>query len=764
MLRIKSIANSAGHSRAKVLAITSIGGGEGKTFITTNLGIELAKDGIKVCIVDAGFGAVNAHFLLNIWPVHTLQHLIKGETQLADILIDSGHGVSILPGDKSILQHAILDPDQQQRLLFAILELKSRFDYLLIDCPSRMSDVAQTLLQLAEAVILVITPESAPVSEVSPLFKLWDQEKLNAPELVVLNKLQRGDDGEERFGRFRAGCCRRIADNLELLAEIKLDENVPISISMGAPLILANPLAPANAGLSVLANRLRQLFAEQESALATATPDVSAGEMAGGSRASKHAAPPAAQPKPEWAVTRLVAALRDETVERSLCISWINQLLRAYWQRFDAFPFDPAKLLYRRLLRESEPNKEIGKVLVSLESLHRKLCGGSLYAFDGMPMQQLLESLPEAEIADLAKRLGSIYRKRFQRELFDGRSALITQIRAPDYSLRQFRDLHQDLLKTFEERFMHPDASAKDAVKELEEGVSGDELHLLMQTWQEMLGDLEPVEADLGIKNQNESPLPLEGAGQLVEPAPVGSSPEVAGQGTQAHPAPLRAGAESRVLRVAAALGGVLLLILAVREYTNSSPPKPAALAVVATPVPQREKAPAPPQSTPAQAAAENAIPVASPVPQRSIADASPAEQPAAVQAATGSAAVASAPEQSPAVEPAPSPPASPEPALDQPASPAPPVAEKIPPATSVTAGDSLSLQVSADCWLEIRDRAGRRLAKELVKGGSTRHYEGRAPFTVLLGNAPAVKLEHNGQPFNLAPYQSHKVARFKLG
>jgi cytoskeleton protein RodZ len=85
---------------------------------------------------------------------------------------------------------------------------------------------------------------------------------------------------------------------------------------------------------------------------------------------------------------------------------------------------------------------------------------------------------------------------------------------------------------------------------------------------------------------------------------------------------------------------------------------------------------------------------------------------------------------------------------------PAPAAAERVVPPTSlrapVTPGGAtaqLDFAFSAASWVEVSDAEGRHLLQGLIEGGSTRALTGTAPFLVVLGNAPAVKLRFNGEP-----------------
>jgi cytoskeleton protein RodZ len=66
----------------------------------------------------------------------------------------------------------------------------------------------------------------------------------------------------------------------------------------------------------------------------------------------------------------------------------------------------------------------------------------------------------------------------------------------------------------------------------------------------------------------------------------------------------------------------------------------------------------------------------------------------------------------------------------------------------STSAGQAeLGVRFSALSWVEISDAEGRRLLEGLYARGSVREVRGTAPLRVVLGNAPAVDLELNGQP-----------------
>lgn len=74
-----------------------------------------------------------------------------------------------------------------------------------------------------------------------------------------------------------------------------------------------------------------------------------------------------------------------------------------------------------------------------------------------------------------------------------------------------------------------------------------------------------------------------------------------------------------------------------------------------------------------------------------------------------------------------------------------------------------LKLFVAHDSYIEITDATGKRFLFRVLPGGTIKEISGKRPFKVVLGNAGAVKLEYNGEPYDFGDYSLGKVARFSL-
>lgn len=87
---------------------------------------------------------------------------------------------------------------------------------------------------------------------------------------------------------------------------------------------------------------------------------------------------------------------------------------------------------------------------------------------------------------------------------------------------------------------------------------------------------------------------------------------------------------------------------------------------------------------------------------------------------------------------------------------------------TAVTETDSevatLSLSFSGSCWTSISDASGKRLVYGVMKAGMEKNVSGTLPFKVILGQADAVKMRLNEQPFDHERFSRGKIARFSIG
>ena len=71
-----------------------------------------------------------------------------------------------------------------------------------------------------------------------------------------------------------------------------------------------------------------------------------------------------------------------------------------------------------------------------------------------------------------------------------------------------------------------------------------------------------------------------------------------------------------------------------------------------------------------------------------------------------------------------------------------------------------LGFTFSGKSWVEVVDSTGKSVMDKTFKGGETEELVGRAPFSVVIGNAEVTRMAYNGKEIDLAPHTRASVAR----
>jgi capsular exopolysaccharide synthesis family protein len=145
----------------KTLMIASPNSGDGKTTLTTNLGIAMAQGGKRVCIVDADLRRPTIQDIFSIKTTLGLTTLLSGRSNLDGTLQKSPvSGLDILPcGPVPANPTEILN---SQQFSDTLEELADRYDIVLLDSPpvQRATD-ARVIAASCDATLIVLTAKAA---------------------------------------------------------------------------------------------------------------------------------------------------------------------------------------------------------------------------------------------------------------------------------------------------------------------------------------------------------------------------------------------------------------------------------------------------------------------------------------------------------------------------------------------------------------------------------------------------------------------------
>jgi len=150
----------------RIIGILSGKGGVGKSFITSNLALAMAKIGAKVGVLDADIGCPS---ILRLYDIED-KHLTNSEKRVMPfekwgIKIVSMAGLSATEDEPIIWRGPILSKIIQQLIVDSTW---GELDVLLIDFPTGTSDSTLTILQQikVDGVLLVTTPQSLATIDV----------------------------------------------------------------------------------------------------------------------------------------------------------------------------------------------------------------------------------------------------------------------------------------------------------------------------------------------------------------------------------------------------------------------------------------------------------------------------------------------------------------------------------------------------------------------------------------------------------------------
>lgn len=182
----------------KVIAMTSFNPGSGKSFVSMNLGMAIALKGKKVLIVDGDMrhGSTSAYMGS---PARGLADYLGGAVSEVDTLIvktPECQNMQVLPiGSIPPNPTELLESPRFGEL---IGELKSRFDYVIIDCPPiEVVADAQIIDKFADRTFFVIRAGLFDRSMLPELDRLYEEKKYRNMSFILNGS--RNDQGSHTY-------------------------------------------------------------------------------------------------------------------------------------------------------------------------------------------------------------------------------------------------------------------------------------------------------------------------------------------------------------------------------------------------------------------------------------------------------------------------------------------------------------------------------------------------------------------------------------
>lgn len=237
----------------QVIAVTGGKGGVGKTSVSVNLATALATTGRRVMLLDGDLGLANVDVFLGLSPRHTMAHVLSGERALEEIVLESPHGVQVVPGASGVAEMANLSAAAHLSLVQAFSSLSSRVDVLIVDTSAGISHSVLQFSQAAQHVLLVVCDEPASMTDAYALAKVLSRNHGVSRFRVLANMVRTPGEGEILFQKLQRVTSKFLDVTLEYLGEIPEDPYLRRAIREQRPVVAAFPASPSTRAFKKLA-------------------------------------------------------------------------------------------------------------------------------------------------------------------------------------------------------------------------------------------------------------------------------------------------------------------------------------------------------------------------------------------------------------------------------------------------------------------------------------------------------------------------------
>ncbi len=212
-------------SKTKFITITSGKGGVGKSTMSANLAHLLSQRGYKVGLFDADMGLANLDVILNVKTGKNILHLLKGEAELKDILVQVDENLLLIPGDSGDGIFRYSDEFILDRFYSQIGQL-DELDYMIIDTGAGIGENVQNFVDAGDYVVVVTTAEPAAITDAYAMLKIISDKKDQV--FMLLNQVKNRREADTIYDKIKKIAEKNIPNhgNISLIGAINKDTSV----------------------------------------------------------------------------------------------------------------------------------------------------------------------------------------------------------------------------------------------------------------------------------------------------------------------------------------------------------------------------------------------------------------------------------------------------------------------------------------------------------------------------------------------------------
>ena len=259
-----------------IVAIASGKGGVGKSTVTSNLAVALAKSGARVGLVDADIFGPS---IPTMFGCEDEQPTVKRVDDKNWIIPVEKYGVKMIsigflsPGDNAIVWRG---PMASSALRQFISDTDwGELDYLLFDLPPGTSDIHLTLVQTIPltGAVVVTTPQKVALADAAKGVAMFQQESINVPILGIVENMAFFTPKElpdNKYYIFGKDGGKQLAETKKVpfLGEIPLVQGIREAGDNGEPIVMKDEII-AEAFMKLAQNLAQQVAIRNASGIKT---------------------------------------------------------------------------------------------------------------------------------------------------------------------------------------------------------------------------------------------------------------------------------------------------------------------------------------------------------------------------------------------------------------------------------------------------------------------------------------------------------------
>jgi ATP-binding protein involved in chromosome partitioning len=229
-----------------IIAVASGKGGVGKSTVTANLAVSLAKMGFSVGVLDADIYGPSIPIMFDVALERPLAVDVNGRSLMKPV---ENYGVKILsigfftqPNQAVIWRGPMASKALNQMIFDAHW---GELDFLLIDLPPGTGDIHLSIMQSlpVTGAVVVSTPQNVALADARKGVAMFQQESINVPVLGIVENMSYFTPAElpdNKYYIFGQSGAKNLADDLEIpfLGELPLVQSVREAGDAGRPAAL----------------------------------------------------------------------------------------------------------------------------------------------------------------------------------------------------------------------------------------------------------------------------------------------------------------------------------------------------------------------------------------------------------------------------------------------------------------------------------------------------------------------------------------------